>query len=284
MNQTINKNQIFLITGGTSGVGKATAIGLAQQGAKIVIVNRDAASSQQVLEEIARRTGNDKGEYLAADLSLQSSVKKVAEEFKRKYDNLHVLANCVGAIFHEKQMTAEGIEKSFAINYMSHFWLTTNLLDMLKESGSSRVITVTGNPTFLKNAKLNFDDLQYLNKFNGMMAASNAMNARLFFTFELAKRLQGTNITANTFNPGVIKSNLTANSPWYIKLLALFYKPSEKETSDITVYLSTSADVQNVSGKFFNHNRKIIPFDKKFDPKAGEKLWAMSEVLFNNKD
>lgn len=125
------KDQVFLISGGSSGVGKATVIGLAQKGAKIVIVNRDAVSSQRALEEIARRTGNEKGEYLIADLSLQSSVKKLAEQFKSKYSNLHVLANCVGAIFHEKQQTAEGIERSFALNYMSHYWLTTNLLDIL---------------------------------------------------------------------------------------------------------------------------------------------------------
>ncbi|RYE22320.1 MAG: hypothetical protein EOP45_08375 [Sphingobacteriaceae bacterium] len=133
-------------------------------------------------------------------------------------------------------MTAEGIERSFALNYMSHYWLTTNLLDILQESGASRIITVAGNPTFLKNAKLNFEDLQYLKKFNGMMATSSAMYARLFFTFELAKRLQGTKVTANAFNPGIIKSNLTANSPWYIKLLALLYKPFEKDICDVTPY------------------------------------------------
>ena len=150
MNQQNNalKEQTFLISGGSSGVGKATAIGLAQKGAKIVIVNRDAAASQQALEEIARRTGNDRGEYLVADLFLQSSVKKLAEEFKNKYNNLHVLANCAGAIFNEKQLTAEGIERTFAINYISHYWLTTNLLDILQESGASRIITVAGNPAF----------------------------------------------------------------------------------------------------------------------------------------
>ena len=142
------KDQIFLISGGSSGVGKATAVGLAQKGAKIVIINRDAISSQRALEEIARRTGNDKGEYLIADLSLQSSVEKLAEEFKNKYSQLNALANCAGAISHEKQMTAEGIERGFAINYMSHYWLTTNLLDILQESGASRIITLALNHAF----------------------------------------------------------------------------------------------------------------------------------------
>jgi len=276
------KNPIFLITGGTSGVGKATAIGLAQKGAKIVIISRHAEQSQQALEEIAQRTGNDTGEYLIADLSLQSSIRDVADEFKRKYDNLHVLANCAGAIFKEKQMTKEGIERSFAINYMSHFGLTTQLLDILKASGPSRIITVTGNPSFLKNAKVNFDDLQYLNNFNGMRATAHAMYARLFFTFELAQRLQGEKVTSNAFNPGVIKSSLTANSPWYIKLLGTFFKPFQKDICDITTYLSTSEEVNDVSGKFFDHDRKIVPFHEKFDPAIGKKLWEKSEQLIQN--
>src|SRR6218665_532802 len=224
MNEYNFDNKTFLVTGGTSGVGKATAIGLAQKGARIVIVSRDGASSKKTLEEIAERTGNDKGEYLLADLSLHASVKQLAEEFKRKYDNLHVLANCAGALFPEMKMTADGFERNFAINYMSHFWLTTNLLDILQENGPSRIITVAGNPMFLKNAKINFDDLQYTQKFSGFMATGQAMYARLFFTFELAKRLQGTNITANAFNPGVMKSNLAANSAWYFKILAFLFK------------------------------------------------------------
>lgn len=273
------KDKIFLITGGSSGVGKATAIGLAQKGAKVVIVNRNLQQSQQALKEIAQRTGNDKGEYLNADLSLQSSVQNLVDEFKRKYDNLHVLVNAVGAIFPEKRMTAEGIERSFAVNYMSHFWLTTQLLDILKASGPSRIITVNGSPRYLKNANLNFDDLQNLNKFSGIRAATNAAYARLFFTFELAKRLEGKKVTANAFNPGLIKSNLTANSSWYLKLYATFCKPFSKDVCDVTTYLSTSENVKNISGRFFNHNRKIIPFHENFDRKMGEELWVRSEQL-----
>lgn len=281
MNQDTHnlKDKVFLITGGTSGVGKATAIGLAQKGAKVVIISRSAEESQRVLTEITQRTGNDSGEYLIGDLSLQSSIRNVADEFKRKYDNLHILANCMGGIFKEKRITREGIERSFAINYMSHFGLTIQLLDILKASGSSRIITVTGNPAFLKNAKVNFNDIQCIQKFSGLQSASSAMFARLFFTFELARRLRGEKVTANAFNPGVIKSNLVANAAWYIKLLAIFSKPFQKDVCDITTYLSTSEEVDGVSGKFFNQDRKMVPFHKKFDPAVGEKLWAVSEQL-----
>ncbi|WP_419802772.1 SDR family NAD(P)-dependent oxidoreductase [Mucilaginibacter sp.] len=273
------EEKIFLITGGTSGVGKAAALGLAQKGAKIVIISREHKAAENVLQEIARRTGNNRGEYLIADLSLQSSVKNVATEFKRKYENLHVLVNCMGAIFNEEKMTSEGIERTFAVNYMSHFWLTTELLDVIKASGASRILTVTGNPSFLKNAKLDFDDLQCVKNFSPLKATQNAMYARLFFAFELAKRLEGTSVSSNAFNPGVIKSNLTANSPWYLKLLALLFKFSEKEVCDVTTYLSTSEDVQGISGKFFQHNRKIVGLEETFNAQIGEALWEGSKKL-----
>jgi NAD(P)-dependent dehydrogenase (short-subunit alcohol dehydrogenase family) len=175
------KDRVFLITGGTSGVGKATANGLAKLGAKIVIVSRSAERGQDALNSIAQATGNDRGEYLMADLSLQSSVKALTEEVKRKYDNLHVLANLAGAIYFEKQLTSEGIERMFAINYLNQFFLTTQLLDMLKESRPARVITVLGNPRFLGNPKINFEDLQSTKKFSGMAALGQGMFARAFF-------------------------------------------------------------------------------------------------------
>ncbi|MEH2376728.1 SDR family NAD(P)-dependent oxidoreductase [Nostoc sp.] len=147
------KNRVFLITGGTSGVGKATALGLARIGAKVVIISRTTESGQAALSDIAEATGNDRAEFLVADFSLQSSIRKVSEEFKRKYDNLHVLANLAGALFFEKQLTQEGIDMTFAVNYLNHFLLTNQLLDILKESRPSRVITVTGAPRFSRIQK-----------------------------------------------------------------------------------------------------------------------------------
>ena len=277
------KDHIYLLTVGTSGVGKATAIGLAQKGVKIVIISRDARSAEKALNEIAQRTGNEQGEYLVADLSLQSSIRKVADEFKRKYNNLHLLANLAGKLSFEKQITPEGIESSFAVNYLSHFLLTNQLLDILKESGPSRVITVGGNPSFIKHAKINFDDLQSLDNFSGMKATAQAMYARVFFAFELARRLQEQNITSNVFNPGVIKSNLTTNAPWYMKIIAAFYKPFEKDICEIGVYLATDPDIQNISGVFFSDKKQIVPFHERFDPHIGQKLWTISEQLTNIK-
>jgi len=271
--------KIFLLTGGTSGVGKATALGIAQKGAKIVILSRSAENAAMALREIAQKTGNDQGEYLVADLSSQASIRKVADQFKQKYTNLHVLANLAGGLFFEKQLTADGIERSFAVNYLSHFLLTCQLLDILKASAPSRVVTVGGNPAFLRKANINFDDLQCVERFGGLKATMQAMHARLFFAFELARRLQGTNVTSVVFNPGVIKSNLTAHAPWYMKLIAAFYRPFEKEVCEVGAYLATAPEVAYPTGVFFDDKMRIVPFHEQLDWSIGEKLWAVSESL-----
>lgn len=275
------KGKIFLLTGGTSGVGKATALGLAQQGAKLVIISRSAENGAKALAEISQKTNNDQGEYLVADLSLQSSIRKVAHEFKQKYNNLHVLANLAGGIFFDKQLTTEGIERTFAVNYLSHFLLTNQLLDILKESAPARVITVGGNPAFLKNPHINFDNLQSLDQFSGLNAAAQAMYARVFFAFELARKLQATEVTSVVFNPGVIKSNLTAHAPWYVKLIAAFYEPFAKEVCQVGAYLATSPKVEQETGVFFNDKMQIVPFHEKFDLSIGQKLWTVSEGFIN---
>ena len=271
--------KLFLLTGGSSGVGKATALGIAQQGAKVVIISRSAKNAEVALQEIAQKTGNDQGEYLLADLSSQVSIQKVAQEFKQKYNNLHVLANLAGGIFFDKKLTEDGIERSFAVNYLSHFLLTHQLMDILKESAPARVITVGGNPSFLKNPTINFDDIQSLNRFNGMNATAQAMYARVFFAFELAEKLHGTNLTSVAFNPGVIKSNLTAQAPWYMKLIGALYQPFAREICEVGAYLATSPQVERTTGVFFNEKMQIVPLHERFDPSIGEKLWAISKSL-----
>lgn len=150
------KDRVFLVTGGTSGVGKSIAMGLARVGAKVVIVSRDAKRGEAASEEIAKATGNDRCEFLVADLSLQSSIRNVSEEFKRKHDHLHALVNAAGARFPQKQLTEEGLDRSFAVNYLGHFLLTNQLLGSLKESRPARILTVAGNsrattsPPFLR--------------------------------------------------------------------------------------------------------------------------------------
>lgn len=279
------KNRTCLITGGTSGVGKAVALGLARLGAKIVLISRSSESGQQALRAIAEATGNERGELLVADLSLQSSIKNVSEEFKRKYENLHVLANLAGAVYFEKQFTQEGIERTFAVNYLSHFLLTNQLLDMLKENRPARIITVAGAPRFLRRGTINFEDIQLENQFSGLRATAQAMFARTLFTFELAKRLEGTGVTSVAFHPGLVKSNLlrtTQNVPWYLKMMAPAMQALAKDTCDIGVYLAAAREIEKINGVFFSDSMQIVPlvpFQKMMKEDMGRTLWSMSEEL-----
>lgn len=278
-------DKVFLVTGGTSGVGQAIATGLAGLGAKVVIISRTAASGQQAVSRLAQATGNDRAEFLVADLALQSSIRSVSAEFKRRYEGLHGLVNAAGALFFDQQLTAEGIDKSLAVNYLSHFYLTNQLLEVLRESGPSRVLTVGGAPRFLQRPAIDFQDIQLKNNYSGMWATSQAMFARLYFTFALAKRLTGTDVTAVAFHPGLISSQLVRDAPWWLKALTGLLTPWEKTTCDVGVYLATAPEVEGANGVFFDEKKQPVPLTDKYDPALGERLWRLSEelrVLLNN--
>lgn len=242
MKGTTIQDQVFLLTGGASGVGQAIAVGLANIGAKVVLSSRTAEGRQRAVAHIAQATGNDRAEFLVADLSLQSDIRRVSAEVKRKYGNLHGLVNAAGALFFEKQLTAEGIDKSFAVNYLSHFHLTNQLLEVLKDSGPARVLTVGGNPRFLQRPTLDLQDPQLANNYSGMRATSQAMFARMYFAFELARHLAGSGVTSVAFHPGLITSGLVRDAPWWLRALAGLMKPWEKTTCDIGVYLATAPE------------------------------------------
>lgn len=273
------ENRVFLITGGTSGVGKAIASGLAGLGAKIVIVGRSRERGQSALQEIAEATGNERGEFLAADLALQSSIRQASEEFKRRYDGLHVLVNAGGAIYWDRQLTQEGVERMFAVNYLGHFLLTHQLMDMLKGNRPARVITISGNPRFLRNPKLDLNDIQLEKRFSGLRAAAQALYARTFFSFELAKRLEGTGVTSVAFHPGLIKSNLVQGSKWYIRAMTSLINASATANCEIGVYLAAAKEAEAANGVFFDDKKRILPFHETFDEEIGRKLWRLSEKL-----
>lgn len=273
------KDRVFLVTGGTSGVGKAVATGLARLGAKVVIVSRTEQGGHTAQDTIARASGNDRTEFLVADLADQASIRRLSEEYKRKYDNLHVLANLAGAISFEKTRTKDGLDMTFAVNYLGHFLLTNLMLDVLKESAPSRVVTVAGAPRFIKSAKIHFDDIQFDKQFNGLNASAQAMYARVLFTFELAKRLEGTGVTANAFHPGLVKSNLVRKAPPFLKMLTSVMNALAKADCAVGVELSANPRFEKISGAFFNDKMDRVPSIETYDRVSAEKLWSISEAL-----
>jgi NAD(P)-dependent dehydrogenase (short-subunit alcohol dehydrogenase family) len=273
----------YLVTGGTSGVGKAIAIGIAQTEAKVIIVSRSIANAEKAVKEISEKTANKNISFLIADLSLMASVYQLSEQIKKQHNNLHGIVNAAGAWYFKKEMTTEGIDKSLAVNYLSHFALTNSLLDVLKATEDARIVTVGGNPVFLKKPKLDLNDLQLTKSYNGLRAAGYSMSARIYFGFELADRLKGTSVSSMVFHPGFVKSNLANDAPWWFKLMLGLY-PSVRnapETCESGIYVAIKEDAKSTNGQFFDEKNDIIQMRDNFNKSIGEQLWLLSEQLLS---
>ena len=201
--------KICLVTGATNGIGKATAQALAQMGATVVIVGRNPAKCAAVVSEIKHSSGNDAVEALIADLSIMAEVRQVADQFKAKYQQLHVLVNNAGAAYGKRQVTAEGFEKTFALNHLSSFLLTSLLLDTLKASAPARIVNVSSDAH--KGAHLDFDDLQSAQGNFVFNAYGRSKLANVVFSYELARRLSGTGVTVNVLHPGLVRTGFASN-------------------------------------------------------------------------
>lgn len=275
-------NKTFLVTGGTSGVGKAIAIGIAKTGANVVIVSRSSSNGEKAVKEISEITANKNISFLTADLSLIKSTHQLSEQFKQQHDQLHGLINSAGAWYFRKEITNEGLDKSFAVNYLSHFALTNDLLDLLKATNDARIVTVGGAPRFLKKPKIDLNDLQLAKSYGFMKAVSLAMYARFYFSFELADRLKNTSASSIVFHPGFVKSNLGKDTaPWYFKLM-FSLSPSVRnapETCDSGVYVAAKENAKSINGKFIDDKKEIIELRNNFDKSIGQKLWTLSEEL-----
>jgi NAD(P)-dependent dehydrogenase (short-subunit alcohol dehydrogenase family) len=275
----------YLVTGGTSGVGKAIATGIAKTGAKVVIVGRNAVNAEKAVREITEKTDNQDISFLTADLSLMESVNRLSEQFKQQHESLHGLVNAAGAWYFKKEVTSEGIDRSFAVNYLSHFALTNSLLDVLKASDDARIVTVGGNPVFLKKPSLDLKNIQLDRSYGGLKAAGYGMFARIYFGFELADNLKNTPVSSMVFHPGFVKSNLGNEAPWWLKLMLNLY-PSVRnapETCESGVYVATKEDAKSTNGEFFDDKNNIVHLRKNFDKTIGEQLWLLSEKLLTQR-
>lgn len=269
--------KIILITGATNGIGLVTARELAKMGAQITIVSRNAEKCAQVTEQIKQETGNTKIEYIAADLSTRSGIQHTAHEFKKRHTRLDVLLNNAGAMFVPRQVSKDGIEMTFALNHLSYFLLTILLLDTLKASGPARIVNVSSDSH--KNGVMNFDDLQMEKGYSGLAAYSQSKLANILFTYELARKLEGTKVTANTLHPGMVRTGFNKNNGLLMKfamgLLAPFSrKPAEGALTSI--YLASSPEVEGVTGKYFDESKPSPSSPASYNRAAAEHLWQVS--------
>ena len=272
--------KICLVTGGTNGIGKATAQALAAMGATVIIVGRDVLKTSQVAEEIRAASGSNTVESLLADLSSPQEVRWLADKFKRKYSHLHVLINNAGGFFMRRQLRGNGIEMTFALNHLAGFLLTNLLLDTLKASAPARIINVSSNAH--ASGKIEFDNLQGEREY-GPRAYDNSKLANILFTMELARRLEGTGVTANALHPGFVATGFAKNNGKLIAALVSLITPlvarSPAKGAETSVYLASSPSVEGITGKYFYDSHIIPPAPQATDMVVARKLWDVSAQM-----
>jgi NAD(P)-dependent dehydrogenase (short-subunit alcohol dehydrogenase family) len=269
-----------LITGGTSGIGKAAAVALAAMNANVVIVGRNPERGEAAVEEVRARSHSESVELLLADLSVQSEVRRLAEEFQERHDRLDVLANNAGLVQSKRTETPDGIETTLAINHLAPFLITNLLLDRLEGSVPSRVITVSSEAQ--RWGKMDFEDMQSRRKYRGFPVYGKTKLANIMFTYELAERLNGTGVTATCLHPGSVGTNFGQNNRGPMALFFRTFKPfmrSSEKGADTLVWLASSPEVEGVSGKYFFDRKEIDAKNVAHDPAARRRLWEISEEL-----
>ncbi|MHA2041580.1 MAG: SDR family oxidoreductase [Candidatus Thorarchaeota archaeon] len=271
--------KICIVTS-NSGIGKETALALTGMGATVVMAVRDLERGETAREEIIRRTGKDAVDLMICDLSSTKSIRQFVEDFSSKYDRLDVLINNAGAACHERQITEDGFERSLAVNYLGPFLLTRELLPLLERSAPSRVINLTSG--MHTRAKIDFDDIQSERKYNGMSVYGSTKLMILMYTYELARRLDGTGVTANVVHPGFAATNLGASMGLAyrigLKLMRPFQINAEKG-SETPVYVATSPELEGVTGRYFAKSLEKPSSEESYDESAQKRIWDVAESL-----
>jgi NAD(P)-dependent dehydrogenase (short-subunit alcohol dehydrogenase family) len=274
--------KVCLITGATSGIGKATAMGLARMGASVVMVGRDRGRGEAALAEVKGKSANASVDLMLADLSSQEDLRRLADEFKEAYPRLAVLINNAGVIRSKRVTTPDGIEMTFAVNHLASFLLTNLLLDVLEASAPSRIVNVSSGEQ--RNGTIDFDDLQGEKGYKTAKAYGQSKLATVLFTYELARRLEGTGVSANCLHPGVVGTNLGSGVSgvfgFMVRALGPFMKSPEKG-AETSIYLASSPEVEGLSGKYFVKKAEARSSDVSHDKRLARRLWEVSAELTN---
>ena len=270
-----------LVTGANAGIGKAAAIGLARQGARVVLLCRSEARGSAAMAEIERRSGSGSLDLLVADLASQRQIRNVAKEYLRRFDRLDVLVNNAAVLARpERDLNEDGFEITFAVNHLAPFLLTRLLLDRIKACAPSRIVTVASGAH--RKAELDFEDLQNESDYSPIAAYSRSKLANVYFTYELARRLEGTGVTANCLHPGVVSTALFRDlAPWLraVVWLARPFLLKPESGADTAVYLASAPEVEDVTGQYFEKREQVRSSPVSYDGQIALRLWEVSEAL-----
>jgi len=277
----------ILITGSTHGIGEAAAKALAAQGHQVIIHGRSAARCQEVIEQIKLQTGNANLTYIAADLSAMSQVRQLARQVKESLTRLDVLINNAGNFFLTHQITPDGFEMTWAVNHLSYFVLTLDLLDLLKASAPARIVNVSSNSHF--GARLDCDPLTGLEKrpYLSWKAYGRSKLANVLFTYELHRRIDDLGITANALHPGLVRTHIWDKfgflSRWVIRFFLSNRSLTSEEGAHTSVYLAASPEVEGVSGKYFYRCQAVDSSRESYNVNEARRLWEAGKPLINKK-
>jgi retinol dehydrogenase-14 len=282
---TENHNQqmsgrTVLVTGGSGGIGLATAVGLASLGAHVAITGRIQSRADDAAREICA-AGVGGVDMFIADLSSQTQVRRLAEQVKATLPRIDVLVNNVGGYWHTRHTTADGLEHTFAVNHLAPFLLTRLLLDRMTQAGHARVVNVASNAQAL--GRIDFDDLQGTRAYSGATAYNQSKLANVMFTYELARRLQGTTITANALHPGLVNTGFGAEDPSVVqRLLVPFLRPLMKSTTKgaaTSIHLASAPGLEQVTGCYFANGKRKRSSARSYDEATAARLWQASSLL-----
>lgn len=273
-----------VITGANSGVGKATAVALAGAGARTVMTARDRQRGEEAAEEVRRTTGSDRVDLVVFDLGDLASVAEGAAEVLHRCDRIDVLINNAGLVLSERSETEDGFEATFAINHLGPFQLTRLLTERLVASAPARVVNVASTAHRSARHGLDFDDLQSTGRYRGMQVYARTKLANILFTLELARRLEGKGVTANSLHPGTVASGFARDDDasgflaFGVKLIKPFVLTPEKGART-SVYLASSPEVAGVTGRYFVKCKERTPSPAARNEAAAGLLWSVSEEL-----
>jgi NAD(P)-dependent dehydrogenase (short-subunit alcohol dehydrogenase family) len=269
-----------LVTGGTAGIGRATALGLARMGAHLAVTGRDRGRAEGAASEV-RAAGGGQVDVFLADLSSQSEVRRLADEVLHRLSRIDVLVNNAGGYWNTRHVTADGLERTFALNHLAPFLLTNLLLDRLRRSAPARVITVSSNAQ--AQGRIDFDDLQGERSYSGARVYSQSKLANVLFTYELARRLRATAVTANALHPGVTRTSFGAEDPGGVqRRLVPFVRPFMKAPAQgaaTSIRLASAPYLEQVTGRYFANGKPTRSAKRSYDEAAAARLWQVSAEL-----
>jgi NAD(P)-dependent dehydrogenase (short-subunit alcohol dehydrogenase family) len=270
-----------MVTGATSGIGYHTALEVARMGAVVIIIGRNREKCEATVNAIQAGTGNQSIEYLLADLSSQAQIRELAKKFYEKHDHLDVLVNNAGGFFLSRKLSVDGIEMTFALNHLAYFLLTNLLIDALKAGTCARVINVSSGSHLHKH--LDFDDLQLKRFYNPIQAYGRSKLANILFTYELSRRMEGTQITANALTPGMVATDIWKKvNRWLTPLLYPVIRrigQPPHEGAQTSIYLATSPELNGVTGNYYVDRKPIKSAPITYDVAIAQRLWQTSEAL-----